>query len=226
MPNASSPKITKSRVVLPLTKICTHPDNPNVMSEKDYKKVRGLIERTGAYPTIIARTLDASIEFGEERAQGLVQVLDGKHRLDMARDLGFDEVDVDLWHGVDDHWARLYLADLNHLAGKDDVRKRSKLLQRLKEGMGLDNDEMAEHFIPETAKELAKLEQLAAEATLDLTQAHLDGPKLLSIFVTEAQEQIIKAAIERRQQMGIQGADATAIEGAALSSICTKWLED
>jgi len=97
-----------------------HPGNSNVMSKEMLEKLAGHIGRTGRYPPVVVRRL----------GEGRYQILDGHHRVAVLRELGKQEARCVVWE-VDDAEALLLLATLNRMQGKDDPRKRARLVEEL-----------------------------------------------------------------------------------------------
>ena len=102
-------------------KLRGHGDNPNRMSEGDFRKLKGHIERTGRYEPIVVR------KFGGD---GEYQIINGHHRCRALGELGYKRVDCIVWD-VDDKETDILLMTLNRLGGRDVIEKKMEILQRL-----------------------------------------------------------------------------------------------
>ncbi len=113
--------------VLPLDALRPHPSNSNVMPGKAFAKLKAHLAANGRYPPLVVRPLDESA--------GAYQLLDGHHRAAALRELGHETAQCAVW-GVDEDEALVLLATLNRLRGRDDPRKRAKLLRELSARFG------------------------------------------------------------------------------------------
>ena len=130
----------------------SHPENANRMPEESLAKLVAHIRRSGQYPPLIVRPYPP----GNGASGGKYQVLDGHHRLEALRRLGYAEARCDVWD-VDDERARLLLLTLNRLEGRDDPERRGALLRRLAEEM--DAKALAD-WVPDDAAAIEKLMRL------------------------------------------------------------------
>ena len=105
-----------------LDDLTPHPLNANVMPEDLRAKLAAHIRRTGRYPFLVVRP--------HPDEPGKYQVLDGHHRVEVLRELGFTEARCDVWD-VDDREAKLLLATLNRLQGQDLPIRRAELIHEL-----------------------------------------------------------------------------------------------
>jgi ParB-like chromosome segregation protein Spo0J len=74
------------------------------------------------YPPLIVRP--------HPRSAGKFEILDGRQRLDVLRELGFSSARCEIWT-VDDYQAELYAATLNHLRSRPVVTGRARQVRRL-----------------------------------------------------------------------------------------------
>ncbi|XAL97983.1 ParB/RepB/Spo0J family partition protein [Phycisphaeraceae bacterium D3-23] len=166
---------------LPITRLCAHPANSNVMPAKLLKKLATHIERSGRYPPVIVRPFE-----------GAYQILDGHHRVKAIESLGHTEAQCELWE-VDDREALVLLTTLNRLEGSDDPKKRGALVSALMEGIELP---ALSKLLPEDSGRLRAL------ASLHTTppprpmrpEALKASPVAVTFFVTADQ----RKALERR----------------------------
>jgi hypothetical protein len=181
--------------VIALDQLEAHPSNSNVMPAGYLDKLAGHIERSGRYPPLIVRPLDA----------GRFQILDGHHRVLALRRLGRTEAQCVVW-AVDDAEALVLLATLNRLEGTDDPRKRGALIAELAKLPGLDASTLALQ-LPEQAEDLQRLMVLAQRAPAPRPpKALADMPVAVHFFLLPAQKRELEAALDRFKGDDGQGA--------------------
>lgn len=135
--------------MIALDDLQSHPENANRMPDDLLDKLIDHIRRSGQYPPLIVRPHP----LGRGASGGRYQVLDGHHRLEALRRLGYTEARCDVWD-VDDERARLLLLTLNRLEGRDDPERRGALLRRLAKEM--DAKDLAD-LVPDDAAAIEKL---------------------------------------------------------------------
>lgn len=204
-----------------------HPDNPNRMTDDDMAKLRRNIDRSGGrYPPIIVRSLELSERWAAEHAEGLFQILDGKHRKDIAVDKGDADVECVVWDSIDDTQAGIFLATLNRLHGEDDAERRSSLIRKISDGTGMTPAALAD-LLPESAKALeqhleimsdpglAGKHKAAAESAQGETAA-----QILNIWCEAGDKDVIKEAIAAWLSDNDPDRALSFREGVALAAIC------
>jgi ParB-like chromosome segregation protein Spo0J len=127
-----------------------HPDNANRMPEPLRAKLAEHIRDSGDYPPLIVR--------GHPSADDRYQVLDGHHRLEALRRIGYEEARCEIWE-ADDERAAVLLLTLNRLQGSDDPRRRGALLKKL--AVSSDVRALAAR-LPEDAARIRRLIELSA----------------------------------------------------------------
>lgn len=167
-----TPSVGRFRKV-PVDMVLTHPANPNRVPQRTVDRIRRHIKETGRYPVLIVRSLEESVKFKAEHEQGKLQLLDGEHRLKICRDLGLGEVDVDVWSGVTDVRAEMYLATLND-RGKDDPVRRARLITGILRQMEEDAEVLAP-YLPESPEDIKKLVGLSEKETKLVSFQAADG---------------------------------------------------
>jgi ParB-like chromosome segregation protein Spo0J len=206
---------------VPIERVVPHPDNPNKMDEEEYQTLRANVEATGLIPPAIVRSLEESETFTDAHDQDVLQLLDGENRWRLAQDLGRHEFEVRVWKGITDERAKLFLATLNRIHGKDDKTKRATLLRSLADAVGEDYEELAS-VLPESADDLKKfVEEQTREAVSNAQEraAALSQQEPLTVFCTSDQARVIRSAIDT--WLGEHGAGITECrEGAALAALC------
>lgn len=159
--------------LIPLDHLDAHPDNANRMSAKLVAKLQRHIEQTGRYPPLIVRP--------HPETQGRFQILDGHHRAEILRSLGYAEAQCDVWH-VDDKQAALLLLTLNRLHGDDDPLRRAALINTL--GRSMELPQLA-RLIPEHADQIRRLLELLHPPPPPAAPPHPDHmPQAVTFFLT------------------------------------------
>lgn len=172
---------------LPLDALHAHRANSNTMPKDRLAKLTAHIGRTGRYPPVIVRPIDAGY-----------QILDGHHRVKALRTLGHATAQCEVW-GVDDREALVLLATLNRLEGGDDPRRRGALVSALRKELKL--PELA-RLLPEDTGRLKALSALHdAPPPRPLPPASVaQAPVAVTFFLTPAQ----RDALEHRLR-GLDG---------------------
>jgi ParB/RepB/Spo0J family partition protein len=165
-----------------LDKLIPHPDNPNRMSKANFDKLVRNIERSGRYEPLVVRPCP--------QRDGFYQIINGHHRRQVLKQLGYKTADVVVWD-IDDNEADILLATLNRLGGKDSIEKKLALLKRLSEKLAA--RELAK-LLPQTAKQIERLANFRLPAA-PATMAANHFANSLVFFVDDAQQQIIEQAM-------------------------------
>jgi len=176
---------TQTVISLPLRKLVPHPANPNRMSQAAFKKLIRHIERTGQYEPIVVRT--------HPHRKDAWQILNGHHRLRALVRLNHTHADCVVF-AADDAEALVYLGTLNQLAGRDNVHKKSRLIEQLCKRY--ESKELSQ-MLPDSKTAIEKLNCLAKQQPLP--KPNIEKPFLMpmTFFVTEAQHQLISEAFEK-----------------------------
>lgn len=176
-----SPAPETASAQLPIDQLLPHPSNSNVMPRALFDKLAEEIARTGRYPPVIVRPVGADY-----------QILDGHHRVEALRRLGYAPAHCVVW-AVDDEQALLLLATLNRLSGDDDPKKRAALVAELRRSM--DIAELARR-LPEDAERVRKLLSLhAAPPTPKAPRPMEQMPVCLHFFVMPAQRRAVERVL-------------------------------
>jgi ParB-like chromosome segregation protein Spo0J len=175
--------------MIALDDLQSHPENANRMPEELLAKLVEHIRRSGQYPPLIVRPYPDGDGTSGGASGGKYQVLDGHHRLEALRRLGYVEARCDVWD-VDDERARLLLLTLNRLEGRDDPERRGELLRKLAEEM---DAKVLADLVPDDAAAIEKLMRLTdpppppapppdVEAMPHAVTFFLTGPQRRSLF--------------------------------------------
>jgi len=165
-----------------LARLSPHPDNPNRMSAGNFARLVRNIERTGRYEPLVVRPLPG--------AEGKFQVINGHHRLEALRRLGYDRADVVVWD-VDDAQTDTLLATLNRLGGSDDPAQKIALLKRLSRD---NNARQLARLLPYSAGQIKRLVNLR----LPTAPAELNDREQLKpmvFFLTDEQRKTVETAL-------------------------------
>jgi len=167
---------------IPLEALEPHPENANRMTERLFEKLKGHLERTGRYEPLVVRPL------GEAR----YQILNGHHRVRALAALGHTHARCDVWE-VDDAEARLLLATLNRLEGKDDPSARALLLAHLAEGRSV---EELSRLLPEPPDAVERLLRLAEPPPEPIAPEDLAPlPRATTFFLSDEQHSLVSEAL-------------------------------
>jgi hypothetical protein len=178
--------MANSVVSIAIDKLTAHPGNANRMSKANFAKLVRNIERTGRYEPLIVRP--------EPKRDGFFQIINGHHRCEALKKLGFTKADCIVWD-VDDGQTDILLATLNRLCGTDEAAKKIALVKRLSER--LDTKHLAK-LLPYPQKQiqrLATLENSVPAILKDIEAKSVSLAKPLVFFVTDNQKLIIERAL-------------------------------
>jgi ParB/RepB/Spo0J family partition protein len=172
-----------------------HPDNPNRMSKVNFKKLVGHIKESGDYEPVVVRRHPVK--------EGFYEILNGHHRTKVLRELDYTTVDCVVWD-VDDERAKMLLATLNRLNGRDDVIKRAKLITELNEKF--DIKELTAS-LPETKEAIEKLKMISTSDPV-LQMQDFEIPETLVYIVTAEQKAFVKKTVDKAIDPGKGANDA------------------
>lgn len=125
-----------------------HPENANHMPANVLRKLRSHVQRSGRYEPLVVRP--------HPQMPGRYQILNGHHRLRVLKELGLNSARCLVWD-VGDTEARLYLATLNRLSGKDVAERRVALIESL---LGTFDVNSLEALLPENRSQIEQIERL------------------------------------------------------------------
>lgn len=183
--------IVNDMTPLALDRLRAHPDNANRMSRSARAMLSRHLRRAGRCPPVVVRP--------HPHEPGAYELLDGHHRVEIARSLGWREIHAVIWTEVDDDEARLLLATLNRLHGEDDPHRRARLLAHLHARWG--DAEALRALLPDQEALLKRLLRLAEPPPIpvlspdhDPTHAALerDEPAAFVVFLPRS----VKARLE------------------------------
>ncbi len=212
---------------IPLEALEPHPENANRMPPRLLEKLKGHIRRTGLYEPLVVRPIGGKCgvrraECGvdgrkDPRPRGRYQILNGHHRARVLRDLGHTHARCDVWE-VDDDEARVLLATLNRLEGRDDPTARALLVAHLAEGRSAAD---LARLLPEPPDAVERLLRLAAPPPEPVDPADVAPlPRPMTFFLTEEQHAAVVEALREADPPGRMAGEkpdrARALERLAL----------
>ena len=186
---------------LPLDRLDSHPENANRMSADRLEKLKGHMARTGRYEPLIVRPMqNAERRMQNERPNrknGVrYQILNGHHRARVLRELGHTRARCDVWD-VDDEEARMLLATLNRLEGRDDPKARARLVAHLATGRSAED---LARLLPEPPDAVERLLRLAEPPPEPAPPDSLEPlPEALVFFLSAEQHALVSEALKEVQ---------------------------
>jgi len=202
---------------IPLEALEPHPENSNRMPPRLLEKLKAHIRRTGLYEPLVVRPLPAP---APEAAR--FQILNGHHRAAVLRDLGHTHARCDVWK-VDDEEARMLLATLNRLEGRDDPGARADLLARLANGR---SPQDLAALLPEPPEAIERLLRLAQPPPPPAAPESVTVPRPMTFFLTEAQHGLVTEALrEAGRAVAPASAGGRTPRAEALERLATWYLE-
>ncbi len=175
---------------IPIEKLVAHPDNPNRMSKKNFAKLVRNIERTGRYEPLIVRPCP--------QREGSFQLINGHHRCQALRELGYETADALVWD-IDDHDTDILLATSNRLGGRDVLDKKLALLCRINERT---QDRDLAKLLPLTRPQIQRLTKISSDGLSRIKLAKPDFAMPLVFFVSRRQQKIIEGAMSLAREAG------------------------
>jgi len=197
---------------IPLEVLQPHPENSNRMPPHLMEKLKTHIERTGLYEPLVVRPMGHDAARGDPKSEisdlrCRYQILNGHHRAEVLRGLGHTRARCDVWE-VDDDEARLLLATLNRLEGRDDPSARARLVARLAKGRTA--EELA-RLLPEPPDAVERLLRLAQPPPTPLAPEAIEPPaRPMTFFLAEEQHALVTEALREAGR-----SDTAAGDGAA-----------
>ena len=177
--------IIRNRITsIPIDKLIAHPGGPNRMSKRNFARLVRNIERTGQYEPLVVRQ------------QGdCFQIINGRQRLEVLRQLGYENVDAVVWD-VDDVQTNILLCSLNRLKGTDVLGKKLALLERINCFM---NAREMSKLLPYTRAQIEKLRDIKVPAVPAKVDAESFAVPVV-FFLSAEQQQVITKALASTPQ--------------------------
>jgi hypothetical protein len=176
----------KTIIQIPIDKLVAHRENPNRMSKSVYEKLKRHIGETHNYEPLIVRKHSA--------IEGAFGIINGHHRAQALRELGEGFADCVEWD-VDDEQARILLATLNRLGGKDELSAKINLIKNLSEKF---NSKELAKVLPDTKTVIEKLKSIESQIKNDefqISNLKFEMRHSLAFFLDDEQMKIVEAAM-------------------------------
>ena len=208
---------------IPLDKLIAHPENPNRMSKQTYEKLKRHIAQSHNYEPLIVRR--------HPEIENSFEIINGHHRAKALKEIGETFADCVQWQ-IDDDQARILLATLNRLGGKDELGAKVELIKNLSEKFG--SKELSK-LLPDTKQTIEKLRDITSQISNLKSQIsnQPDNAKLflntLVFFLSDKQIKTVEAALEKA--MLKNGSDPFLTKKAekmaeAITRICERYFSE
>lgn len=172
-----------SIIRIPLDKLLPHPENPNKMSKQNFEKLKRHIKQSHNYePLIVRKHPDNENHF---------QIINGHHRAEALKQIGETFADCVQWD-INDDEARLLLATLNRLGGKDELAANKSLSEKFS---------VAElvKLLPDDKQTIEKLKDIT-KPPADFVPDKKAFLNTLVFFLDDGQIETVEAALEKSAQ--------------------------
>ena len=216
-----------------LDKLVGHPDNPNRMSKSNFAKLVRNIKRSGRYEPLVVRPCphrnchsceNRNPDSISKKKGGCYQIINGHHRWQALRQLGYKRADAIVWD-VDDQEADILLATLNRLEGSDVLEKKLALLARLNERFK--TRDLAK-LLPASAKQIERLVSLKGFTAPTQYGRFANRPYVANpvvFFLDDAQQEVVEKALSLARQ-GRSEKTKAAKKAAALTRIAQQFIKE
>lgn len=152
-------KLSGEVKTVPTAEVIENSWNHMAMSEAMYAKERASFEQHGFVGVIIVRKV-------KQGGKPLYQVIDGAHRLRLAKDLGMEEIRVNDLGPISSEKAKMLTLQLNDIHGERDKTRYEKLLEEL--GQAVSAELLATLPVPDAVwAELGTAKNTAQQAQAD-----------------------------------------------------------
>ncbi len=178
--------------IISLDHIHADPKNANRCLPETLAKIKKNIQRIGLCPPLIVRP--------HPEQEGHYILIDGHHRKEIIADLGWQEVECQVWDLAEQE-VSIALLTLNQLRGTDNPVKRAELIQDLTKSLSLTD---LSCVIPESESQIQDLlsllnrdyEEMATNLKKQMDEEVKTLPVTLSFLVSPADADIIHTVLE------------------------------
>ncbi|MFA5291611.1 MAG: ParB/RepB/Spo0J family partition protein [Phycisphaerae bacterium] len=169
---------------IPLDKLLPHPENPNKMSRQNFEKLKRHIKQSHNYEPLIIRK--------HPEIENHFQIINGHHRAQALRQIGETFADCVQWD-IDDDQARILLATLNRLGGKDELAAKAALYKNLSEKFSVKD---LSKLLPDNKQAIERLKDITKPPAdfADSLNAFLNT---LVFFLNDEQIETVETALEK-----------------------------
>jgi ParB family transcriptional regulator, chromosome partitioning protein len=201
--------------MIKVDKISPNVYNPNIIMEDIWIKLTEEIKEKGLCEPIIVR-----------KAGDGYEVVDGEHRLNICRDLGWEEIPC-IIQDFDDKEARIKTIQLNYMRGSPIPLKLASLIHDLNKEIKL--EDLAKRLPYEEVQLMDSLELLKLPDNLDKTieaqalKEEEEMPLVISFVLYKKQLEVVEKAINTAfQDLPKETKNQKAV---ALEKICAQFIE-
>jgi ParB-like chromosome segregation protein Spo0J len=200
---------TNTIIRIPLAKLLPHPENPNRMAKANFEKLKRHIKQSHNYEPLIVRK--------HPEIENHFQIINGHHRAEALKQIGETFADCVQWD-IDDDAARLLLATLNRLGGKDELASKASLYKSLSEKFSV--KELTK-LLPDTKQAIERLKDITKSLPqfADNAKAFLNT---LIFFLNDEQIKTVETALEKT--IPVDGTKAEKL-AAAITKISENYLK-
>ncbi len=193
-----------------------HPGNPNRMSKENFRKLVRHIERTGRYEPLIVRP--------HPKDNRCFQIINGHHRFEALKQLGYKACDCVVWE-IDDDETNLLLATLNRLSGQDVLEKKTALLEKLNKKLKV--VELAK-LLPNTKTQIQRLIDLHKNRTqIQITEPDENSfAHPMVFFLNAEQKTTVEKAIQRASSIEHQASSKARRNAQAITQIAARFIAE
>jgi len=176
---------------IPLDRLLPHPENPNRMAKANFEKLKRHIKQSGNYEPLIVRK--------HPEIENHFQIINGHHRAEALKQIGETFADCVEWD-LNDDAARLLLATLNRLGGKDELNAKASLYKSL--SIKFSVRELTK-LLPDNKQTIEKLKDITKplEGFADSSKAFLNT---LVFFLDDDQIETVETALEKATQQSLE----------------------
>ncbi|PKL48750.1 MAG: hypothetical protein CVV39_03925 [Planctomycetes bacterium HGW-Planctomycetes-1] len=169
---------------IPLDKLLPHPENPNKMSRQNFEKLKRHIKQSHNYEPLIVRK--------HPEIEEHFQIINGHHRAEALKQIGQTFADCVEWD-INDDEARLLLATLNRLGGKDELAAKAALYKNLSGKFSV--AELVK-LLPDDRQTIEKLKDIA-KPPAGFEEDKKAFLNTLVFFLDDAQIETVENALEK-----------------------------
>lgn len=181
-------KFTTVKKTVSINSVSPNRWNPNQQTKAMFEKGLESFKTFGMMGSILVR-----------ETAGAYEILDGEHRWKYAKELGYENINVESVGEMEDSQAKVLTILLNNLRGKDDIEKRAAILESLNAGQL--------QLLPFTAEEIENEKNLFK---FDFSQYETTDPGIpadtlayvLSFKFTDEEWKVVQKAVSLAKEEG------------------------
>ncbi len=174
---------------IPLAKLLPHPENPNRMAKANFEKLKRHIKQSHNYEPLIVRK--------HPEIENHFQIINGHHRAEALKQIGETFADCVEWD-INDDAARLLLATLNRLGGKDELAAKAALYKSLSEKFSV---KQLVNLLADNKQTIEKLKDIT-RPPIGFAEDAKTFLNTLVFFLDDEQIETVETALEKTAQDG------------------------